>query len=356
MKRTLAGALCALTLSSCGGEDAVTPPPPPPPPPVQAPPPPAETAPAPPPKPPLAQLEKAALTAAAVALNSHDAAAVAASYSNDAVIRVAGLSEVDGRAAAQSNMQEWFDTFSGVRVGFRRVWMLGNVVVAEWVLNGTYTGDFFGQKGQNQPIGHVGLSVLWFDDDGHVKEEHRYGDLGTVAQQVTGKGPPPPQPIVPAAPEIFPPVPGDESSKSVQIAKSLYAAIDAKSEANFLAELSDDVTYDGHLGHVGSKTEAKAFYEALVKAFPDAKFHVTNAWGSGNWAIVEYTLTGTHQGTILGMPPTHHPIEVHAVDIIRLSGDQVSRASTYSNGLELMTALGAFKLDKPVVPPPGLKK
>lgn len=292
---------------------------------------------------------------AALALNAHDAAKVASSYSTDAIIRVAGLSEVDGRAAAQTNMQEWFDTFSGIRVGFRRVWMLGDVVVAEWVLNGTYTGDFFGAKGQNQQIGHVGLSLLWFDANGQVKEEHRYGDLGTVAQQVASKGPPPPQPQIPATPQIFPPADPAASAKSVEIAKSLYSAIETKNEADFLAKLTDDITYEGHLGQVTNKADAKVFFENLVKAFPDAKFTVTNAWGSGEWAVVEYVLTGTNKSSILGLKATNRPVAIHAVDVMKMNAERVARASTYSNGLELMTELGAFKLDQPVVPPPSRK-
>ncbi len=356
MNRALVGALCAWWLSGCGGQEIAQPVAPAPPP-VAAPPPAPE---APSAKPPLADLEKAALQAAALALNAHDAAKVAASYADDAVIRVAGLNEVDGRAAAQANMQEWFETFAGIKVGFRRVWMFGEVVVAEWVLNGQYTGDFFGKKGENQPIGHVGLSLLWFDESGHVKEEHRYGDLGTVAEQVTGKGAavaPPPMPIVPAMPQIFPPPGKNEPLPSrVELAKSLYDAIELKDEADFLGKLTDDITYEGHLGQVSGKADAKVFFESLVKAFPDLKFKVTNAWGSGDTAIVEYTLSGTHKGPILGMPPTNHPILVHAVDVMRIAGDKIARASTYSNGLEILTQLGAFKLDKPVVPPPGLKK
>jgi steroid delta-isomerase-like uncharacterized protein len=343
-------------ISSCGGAEEIAQPVAPPPPPAPVAPPPVEA----PPKPPLADLEKAALMSATFALNAHDAAKVAEAYSENTVIRVAGLSEVDGRAAAQANMQEWFETFAGIKVGFRRVWMFGDVVVAEWVLHGTYTGDFFGTKGENQPIGHVGLSVLWFDDSGHVKEEHRYGDLGTVAQQVTPTGAkvvPPPMPVLPAQPTILPsPGASDPGPSRVELARSMYDAIELKEEPEFLAKLTDDVTYEGHLGQVSGKAEAKVFFESLVKAFPDLKFKITNAWGSGDTAIVEYTLSGTHKGPILGMPPTNHPILVHAVDILRVVGDKISRASTYSNGLEIMTQLGAFRLDKPVVPPPGLKK
>jgi steroid delta-isomerase-like uncharacterized protein len=359
MRRALVGAFFAWIVSGCGAAEEVPPPvaPPAPPPPVVV----APSVPVEAPKPPLADLERVALLSAAQALNAHDAGKVAGAYSDDALIRVAGLSELHGRAAAQANMQEWFETFSGVKVGFRKVWMFGPVVVAEWVLNGMYTGDFFGQKGQNQPIGHVGLSLLWFDDNGLVKEEHRYGDLGAVAQQVGARGakatPAPSMPILPPAPTIVPaPGAGDPGPSRVELAKGLYDSIELKVEAEFLGKLADDVTYEGHLGQVNGKAEAKVFFESLVKAFPDAKFRISNAWGSGDTAIVEYTLTGTHKGPILGMPPTNRPISVHVVDVVRFAGDKVARVSTFSNGLEIMTQLGAFNLDKPVVPPPGLKK
>jgi steroid delta-isomerase-like uncharacterized protein len=295
----------------------------------------------------MADLQKAALATAAVALNEHNAAKLASCYAEDAVIHVAGLNDVMGRDAIAMNTQEWFETFSNVRLGFRRVWIQNDVVILEWVLNGTYTGDLFGAKGKEQPIGHLGLSVLGFDSDGHVKEEHRYGDLGAVYAQVTKKNAPPPPPIPPSA-EMFASNGSPDEVARVELAKGLYAAIQAKSEPDFLSKLADDVEYEGHLGNVKGKAEGKKFFQSLTKAFPDIQLDVEGAYSAGDYAIVAYTLTGTNKGPILGIPASNRRVRIHAVDVVKIADGKVTRAQTYSNGLELMTQLGAMA---PVVPP-----
>jgi len=350
--KLLALLLGALSLICCGGEEPPPQPPPSPPPAAAAPDPlavptPAAEAPTPAPKTPLADLQKVTLASAAVALNGHDAAKLAGCYTDDAVIRAAGLNDVTGHAAIARNMQEWFDTFSNVKVGFRRAWVQNDVIVLEWVLGGTYTGDLFGVKGKEQPIGHLGLSVLWFDGNGRVKEEHRYGDLGTVMQQVTKKNAPP-LPTMPSTTETIVGTGSADETARLDVAKGLYAAIQSKSEADFLGRLADDVEYEGHLGKVKGKAEAKKFFQTFTKAFPDARFDVANAWAAGDYAIVEYTLSGTHKGTILGIAPTSRPIQVHAVDVVKIADGKVARAATYSNGLELMNQLGTVPK---IVPP-----
>jgi hypothetical protein len=346
-------AVCAVSaVTACASEDQATHPIVPPPPPTAEPTPPAPPLPPepppPPPKPPMGEMQREGLGAAVVALNAHDAAKVASLYADNGVIRAAGLNEVTGRDEITKNMQEWFDTFSNVKIGFSHAWLVGDVVVAEWMLNGTYSGDLFGVKGKDQPIGHVGLSILWFDGDGKVKEEHRFGDLGAVMQQVTNKGGPA-LPSLPASVTMDPGTGSPEEAAHVDAAKAVYAAIEKKSEGDFLAKLTDDVEYEGHLGRVKGKAEAKKFFQALTHGFADAKFEVTSGWGVRDYAIVEYTLTGTNKAPLLGSPPTNRPITVHAVDVMKFVDGKVAHASTYSNGLELMTQLGTFK----VTPPPA---
>src|SRR5262249_51312625 len=160
----------------------------------------------------------------------------------DATIKVAGLNELYGREAITANMQEWYDAFADMKVGFKRVWPKNDVLILEWVLNGTDTGKLFGGKGKPQPIGHVGLSVLWFEKNGPVKEEHRYGDPGTAAAKGGGKAKPNPAP--PASVEMI--APGANDDANVDVAKALYGALEKKSEADFTSKLADDVTYEGH--------------------------------------------------------------------------------------------------------------
>ncbi len=329
--------------AACGGNEA---PPPVTPAPVDTPPPPAPTA-APTatakvpeaPKPSFGELQKTALVSAAMALNGHDAKKLADAYTDDAVISVAGLNDLSGKAQIQSNMQEWFDTFSKVKVGWSRVWTKNDVMVLEWVLNGTHTGELFGVKGTDQPIGHLGLSILTFDQDGHVKGEHRYGDLGTVMGQVTGKGAKP-IPAVPAAPEMIPSAGASDEDARAEAAKSVYASLEKKSEADFLGKLADDIEYEGHLAAVKGKADAKKFFGSFTKAFPDAKFEVASSWGFGDYAIVEYTLRATHKGPIMGLAATNRKVVVHAVDVFKTKDGKVTKVQTYSNGLELMNQLG----------------
>jgi steroid delta-isomerase-like uncharacterized protein len=280
-------------------------------------------------------------------VNAHDAAKMVSGYADDALIRIAGASDVVGRAAAQTNAQEWLDTFSNTKLAPRRVWMFGDTVVTEWVMTGNYAGTFFGTKGKDQPVGYAGLSILWFDGDGRVKEEHRYADLAAVAKQVSSKGPGPTMPELPAAPQSF--SPAADSATNVEVARSVYGAIENKSEKDLLARLTDDVTLDGPFGKMIGKAEAKKFFATFARAFPDARLTVTNAWGTADGALVEYVLTGTQKGTIQGVAPTNRTVAVHAVDVMKITDGKVASSSTYSNGLELLTELGAFK---PAGPPP----
>jgi steroid delta-isomerase-like uncharacterized protein len=345
-------------LGACGGEDALKPvaPPTPPPPTTSPPPPPVETAkPTPPPaKPPLAELVQTNMKTALEALNAHDAKKFASVYAEDATVAVAGLHELTGREAVQKNMQEWFDTFSNIKLGFARIFMKGDILVAEWILNGTHSGELFGKKGTDTPIGHLGLSVIRFNQDGMVKSEHRYGDLGTVMDQIGAtKAKARPIPTIPATTDVVTGK-GEGDDKNVDAAKGVYGTMEKKSEADFVAKLTDDVEYDGliHFKTVKGKDEAKKFFKTFTTAFPDAKFDVTGAWGFGDMVVVEQTLKGTHKGAIDKIPASNRSVSVHAVDIYKMKDGKVARAWTYTNTMELATQVGMFNVPS-VTPPPA---
>ena len=248
-------------------------------------------------------------------LNGHDPKQFASVYADDAVISVAGLNEVNGREAIAQNMTEWFNVFSKAKLGFSRVWVKGDTMVLEWVINGTHHGELFGVKGTEQPIGHYGLSVVSFNPDGKVARESRYGELGAVMTQVGAAGAkakPRPIPDIPTAPETMI-AKKEDDDKNADVAKTALAALESgKKEADFTAMLTDDVEQDGvfHLETSKGKDGAKKFYKSFTTAFPDAKFEVTRALSVGDYAIVESTLRATHKGALGTIPPTKRPIAV----------------------------------------------
>lgn len=340
-----------VSLVACGGGDEAKPPvTPPPPTPVAEvkPPPPVETAKPAPAKPSLAEMQKLGLMTALEGLNSHDPKKFASVYAENAVISVAGLNEVNGREAIAANMTEWFETFKDVKLGFSRVWVKGEHMVLEWVINGKHHGELFGVKGTEQPIGHYGLSIVTFDKDGKVASEHRYGELGAVMTQIGGKNAKAakarPIPPVPAGPETIPGKGTPEEEKNVDAVKALFAGLEGKKEADFLGALHDDIEHDGllHLETTKGKAEAKKFFSSFTTAFPDAKFEVTKAHAIGDYAIVESTMKGTQKGALGAIPATKKPVAIHLVDVVKIKDGKIARVWTYQNSVELQQQLGLF--------------
>jgi steroid delta-isomerase-like uncharacterized protein len=58
-------------------------------------------------------------------------------------------------------------------------------------------------------------------------------------------------------------------------------------------------------------------YEGMLVAFPDLQVQVERMIAEGDTVVAEWTLRGTHQGVLLGIPATGRSIAVSGVSIIR---------------------------------------
>lgn len=366
-KISLIGAFLVMACGGGGNEVVETKSPPPPPPTVSSTT--ASDAGAPPAvKLSLADQEKLALKTSVESLNAHDPNRFASVFAPDAMIRVAGGNEISGKDAIATNMKEWFETFSQVKLGFSRVWIKDDTVVVEWVINGTHSGELFGVKGTQNQIGHYGLSIVTFDKDGGtgVKLERRYGDLGTVAAQIGASKDKKTRPIppLPQSTETIVPTGSADEAKNLDVVKAAFGAIEKKDEKAFTAVLDDNVEIDGfvHLDTVKGKAEGAKFMKTLTTAFPDMKLEVKNAWPIGDYAVVEYVLSATHKGQLGDVKPTNRKVSFSAVDVVKVKGGKIVRGWTYSSGIELMTQLGLFEPGAPpkdagkAPPPPPPKK
>jgi ketosteroid isomerase-like protein len=234
-----------------------------------------------------------------------------------------------------------------VKVGFRHAWLSEDVVVAEWVLAGTYTVS--GTDGRQRPLGRAGLSILWFDKDGLVKEEHRYGNRGpamTHAASATSvkrpKGAAELQ-TIPAGLEIEHASASADEEAHLRLAEGLYVALAEKNEADSVANLAGDIDYEGQLGRARGQSEARALFATMAHGFSQTKFAVEGGWAAGQYAIVEYELSGIDRVSLLGLAATNRPITLHAADVLEIVDGKIVQVQSYSNPLELMTELGALK-------------
>ena len=61
------------------------------------------------------------------------------------------------------------------------------------------------------------------------------------------------------------------------------------------------------------------------KAFPDLRFRVTDTVAEGDRIAISWSAEGTHQGSIMNIPPTGHKVHISGVSIIEVKDGLVTR-------------------------------
>jgi steroid delta-isomerase-like uncharacterized protein len=339
----------AFVLVACGGEEVKPQPQVPATPVATTPPPPVVEAPKeePKPAPTMAELQKKTSEGIGQALNAHDAKKLAGFYSENAVIKMAGMPDVTGRDAIALMWQKNFDAVSNAKSMASRVFVKGDVVIVEWAWAGTHSGDMMGVKATEKPVGAMGADVMWFSPDGLVKEQHTYLDFGTIMSQIgASKQKARPVPAMPSgAPAVVVSTNAADETKNVDAATKMFAAFEKKSDADFMGGAADDITWDDMTQPETMKGKAagKKYFTAMTTAFPDVKSTTSNAWGVGDFVVAEGTLSGTHKAAFFGIPATKKQINLHGLDIIQFKDGKIISGRSYGNGGEMMMQLGLLK-------------
>jgi uncharacterized protein (TIGR02246 family) len=301
-------ALLAVLLISCGGHPATTTTTPAPTPTIK----PMQSKPAgthePKPDPalkiPLAELQRRAIRAMVAAFNAHDAKQMASLYTADTVVRSPtkdGFEEEKGRDAIEKGHAQLFAASADIKIGTVRILQKGDVVVWEWIVNGT----------MKKPIGFEAASVLWFDEAGLIRVDHTYFDRQTIARQL-GELKPAKHPRlirpVPTEEKLVEPKP-DAEAKNLDIAKANFAAYAKKDEKGFLATidektLRDDLTNPEYVG--GGVGANVVYFREMIAA--GAAVTVDHAVAVGDFVAAETTTTskkGTlHRLDVMDIRPT----------------------------------------------------
>ncbi len=81
-------------------------------------------------------------------------------------------------------------------------------------------------------------------------------------------------------------------------------------------------------------------------AFPNLQGIIEDMIAEGDKVVVRGTFRGTHQGELMGIPPTGKPITVSLIDINRIEGGKLVERWAETDMLGMMQQLG-------VIPAPG---
>jgi steroid delta-isomerase-like uncharacterized protein len=130
---------------------------------------------------------------------------------------------------------------------------------------------------------------------------------------------------------------------------SAYDRINAGDIEGFGALLADDfVEHEQTPGFPPTKEGALDFFRAYRAAFPDLRMDAEDVLASGDKAVARVRATGTHQGELMGIPPTGKHVDVQLIDIMKFDdGGLVREHWGVVDTMSMMQQLGVV----PAAPP-----
>jgi steroid delta-isomerase-like uncharacterized protein len=112
--------------------------------------------------------------------------------------------------------------------------------------------------------------------------------------------------------------------------------------AGILSHYDDGITWhDMAMGrtHRG-KAEVGAVLAALFDAVPDLRLELTTRLPHGDSVAEEYTLTGTHLGTLFGVPATGRRLRIQAVSFVRMRNGRLAEDNFYIDVAGVLVQMG----------------
>ena len=88
--------------------------------------------------------------------------------------------------------------------------------------------------------------------------------------------------------------------------------------------------------------EAKQFVGTFLEAFPDLQVTVEDEIAQGDKVVTRWTISGTHQGELMGIAPTEKQIELKGITIHRFEGDRIAEEWERYDNLGMMQQLGVI--------------
>jgi steroid delta-isomerase-like uncharacterized protein len=112
----------------------------------------------------------------------------------------------------------------------------------------------------------------------------------------------------------------------------------------------DDIFATNYIGHnpgmppVSGTEGYKQFFTIYSTAFPDMHYAIEDMVAEGDKVATRWTMTGTHQGELMGIPPTGVRITVTGISMSRFADGKLAEGWNSYDILGMMQQLGVIPL------------
>src|SRR4028119_13343 len=135
------------------------------------------------------------------------------------------------------------------------------------------------------------------------------------------------------------------SEGNKDLARRFMEEVYNKGNADFIDEVvaSDYVAHDptSPEGTGGGADGATRFVEMYRSAFPDLQMTVEDSIAEGDKVVTRWTARGTHQGELMGIPPSGNRVEVTGISVDRIEGGKFVEGWANYDALGMMQQIGA---------------
>lgn len=105
--------------------------------------------------------------------------------------------------------------------------------------------------------------------------------------------------------------------------------------------LAESIAINDPLAELHGRDEVEAFIQEMRTAFPNMQLSWTDMLADDDVVMVEWSVTGTHEGEFTGIPPTGNEVEQQGMEKLLISDDKVQEAMIYFDTQEMLAQLGA---------------
>jgi predicted ester cyclase len=107
-----------------------------------------------------------------------------------------------------------------------------------------------------------------------------------------------------------------------------------------------DVIMHSEFGEMHGLKDGEQLVSGLYDAFPDLHCTLDDVIVEGDKAAIRYTVTGTHKGAFMGIPPTNKKITAWMLEIDHVVNGKLVEYWSRLGTLGLMQQLGAIPMSK----------
>jgi len=104
--------------------------------------------------------------------------------------------------------------------------------------------------------------------------------------------------------------------------------------------------YVNHSPGIPGQPEGREGVKAVVSMFrsgmPDLEVQIDDMIAEDDKVVVRYTIEGTHEGDLFGVPPTGRRVSIESITIERVSEGKIREHRRITDTLAMMQQLGAI--------------